>query len=63
MNDAQFLEWIAARLVRYGESPNVDFIGRLCSISRSLPTEQHTPNTGLSEKQSLLLESIRDYEA
>lgn len=30
MTDAQFLDWVADRLVNvYGESPNVDFVNKL----------------------------------
>ena len=46
MTDKQFLLWLADRLVvQYGESPDVDYVHKLCSIAEALPEEQVTPNT------------------
>lgn len=55
MKDREFLEWVAARLVRNGDSPLVDFIGKLCSVARAIPEEQDTPNMGPSINQSEIL--------
>ena len=47
MNDKDYLYWLADRLVNvYGESPNVDFVRKLVSISNSMSTKRLTPNTG-----------------
>jgi hypothetical protein len=51
MSDKEFLEWVAARLVVHGDSPIVDFIGKLCSIARAIPDGQDTPNTGPNGRQ------------
>jgi len=46
MNDREFLQWLADRLVCvYGESGNVDFVHKLMSIALATPPEQRTPNT------------------
>jgi hypothetical protein len=45
MKDREFLIWLLNRLVhQYGESPNVDFVGKLASIIHEMPAEQLTPN-------------------
>ena len=37
MTDADFLKWVAARLIFvYGESPNVDFVLKLEELAKSL---------------------------
>ena len=51
MRDKEFLLWLADRLEHvYGESPYVDFIGKLVSIANELPAEQRTPNMGSERK-------------
>lgn len=45
MRDAEFLRWIANRLVNvHNENPNVDFVHKLHAIADALPQEQSTPN-------------------
>lgn len=45
MKDREFLAWIHYRLERvHGEDPYVDYMHRLRSIIRGIPTDQHTPN-------------------
>lgn len=36
MDDSKFIEFIHARLIRYGENPNVDYMERLMQISKEI---------------------------
>lgn len=51
MHDREFLIWLLNRLVMvYGESPGVDFCGKLASIIERIPPDQLTPNTASAER-------------
>ncbi len=59
--DQTFIEWVACRLVLKGDSPDEDFIGKLCAIARVIPETQRTSNTGLDSRQYALLHGVKPY--
>lgn len=60
MSDRDFLIWLHARLTdKHGERATMDYMHKLRAIIADTPSRRVTPNTGLANNLTELLEQLK----